>query len=308
MRIARKYITVALSLGLWLTLETICSAEALKASRLTLDVPDGGMTLVAPPESVSEFKQRQHDVTLTAEVAGANNYEYWKFACSPGKNDSDPPAAYQVGTLARVDHYVYYKISRSSKAGISTSKGSWLQHCLVIRSGELSAKVTIDLPKSTLEKPGFEEAAIDNVLASARLKSASVEQGGADPRIEFMELDDFVPSGLPTFTYRFEHNRLPFSINIALSDPMTYETAKRLNVISARGFKIGRLERTDEYFYYFVWPSSLPDFEVGFRAPGLTARVEVNVSKAALDKGEISIPEIERVLSSARITTSSKSQ
>jgi hypothetical protein len=101
MHIARKYITVAISLGLWLTLEPLCNAEAIRAGRIVLDVPDGGMSLVAPPSSVSEFKHRQYDVTLTAEVVGANNYEYWKFACSPGKNDSDPPAAYQVGMLAR---------------------------------------------------------------------------------------------------------------------------------------------------------------------------------------------------------------
>jgi hypothetical protein len=309
MRIARKYITVALSLGLWLTLETICSAEALKASRLTLDVPDGGMTLVAPPESVSEFKQRQHDVTLTAEVAGANNYEYWKFACSPGKNDSDPPAAYQVGTLARVDHYVYYKISRSSKAGISTSKGSWLQHCLVIRSGELSAKVTIDLPKSTLEKAEFSAAEIDKIFVSARLIAASIEdRAGSDPRIAFEAPDDFVPSSLPTFTFRFKHNRLPFGIVVTLSDPNTYPTAKMLNVISAKVWKVGSLARTDEYFYYFVWPDSLPDFKLGFRGLGVTAQVEVSVSKASLDKGDIGIPDIERILASARVVTSSKSQ
>jgi hypothetical protein len=179
---------------------------------------------------------------------------------------------------------------------------------LVFRSGELSAKVTIDLPKSALEKAGFGTAEIDKVLGGARLTPASVEEGGAsDPRIAFKELDDFVPSGLPTFTYRFEHNRLPFSINIALSDPKTYQTAKRLNVISARPWKVGSLARTDEYFYYFVWPDSLPDFELGFRAPGVTAQVEVSVSKTSLDKGEISIPDIERILASARVTSSNKS-
>jgi hypothetical protein len=308
-RIARKCITFAISLGLWLALEPLCNAEALRAGRIVLDVPDGGMKRLAPPGSLSEFKHRQYDITLTAEVAGANNYEYWERSCTPGKNDSDTATAYQVGMLARADQHVYYKISRSSKHGISTPGGSWLEHCLVFRSGELSPKVTIDLPKLALEKAGFDGAEIDKVLVSARLTPASVEEAGAsDPRFEFKKLDNFVPSGLPTFTYRFEHNRSPLSINIALSDPMTYKTAKMLNVVSARAWKIGRLARTDEYFYYFVWPDSLPDFELGFRAPGVTAQVAVSVSKASLDKGEISIPEIERILASARITTSGKSQ
>jgi hypothetical protein len=73
-RIARKYVTFAISVGLWLTLEPLCNAEALRAGRIVLDVPDGGMELVAPPGSLSEFKHRQYDITLTAEVAGANNY------------------------------------------------------------------------------------------------------------------------------------------------------------------------------------------------------------------------------------------
>jgi hypothetical protein len=308
-RISRKSITFAISLGLLLTLESLGNAEALRAGRIILDVPDGGMTMVAPPGSVSEFKHRQYDVTLTTEVAGANNYESWERACTPGKNDSDAAAAYQVGMLARADQYVYSKISRSSKHGISTPRGSWLEHCLVFRSGELSAKMTIDLPKLAAEKAGFAEVEIEKVLGSARLTPASVEeQIASDPRLAFKELDDFLPSGLPTFTYRFEHNRLPFSINIALSDPKTYQTAKMLNVISARVWKVGSLARTDEYFYYFVWPDSLPDFELGFRTPGVTAQVEVSVSKTSLDKGEISIPDIERILASARVTTSSKSQ
>jgi len=300
--------TFAMSLAVWLTAETLCNAEVLRAGRMVLDVPDGGMTLVGPPESLSEFKHRLYDVTLTTEVASASNYGYWQRACMPSKNVPETAAAYQVGVLARADPNVYYKIAKSSKHGISTPTGSWLEHCLVFRSGELSAKVTVDLPKSG-EKAGLDEAKINKILVSARLAPASVEEGGAsDPRIALEELEDFMPSGLPTFTFRFEHNRLPFSINIALSDPMSYDRAKMLNVVSARVWKIGQLARADEYFYYFVWPDATPDFQLGFRAPGITARVEVGVSKASIDKGEIGIPEIERILASARITSSSKSQ
>jgi hypothetical protein len=309
MSIARKCITLSISLGLWLTLQSLCNAGVLKADRIVLDVPDGGMTLVASPESVSEFKHPQYDVMLTTEVAGANKYEYWERLCTPGKNDSDAAAAYQVGTLARADQYVYSKISRFSKHGISTPRGSWLQHCLVFRSGELAAKVTIDLPKSTLEKAEFSAAEIDKIFVSARLIAASIEdRAGSDPRIAFEAPDDFVPSSLPTFTFRFKHNRLPFGIVVTLSDPNTYPTAKMLNVISARVWKVGSLARTDEYFYYFVWPDSLPDFKLGFRGLGVTAQVEVSVSKASLDKGDIGIPDIERILASARVVTSSKSQ
>jgi hypothetical protein len=295
----------ATSLTAWLMFEPLCNAEVLKAGRIVLEVPDGGFTLVEPPGSISEFKHPKADVTLTAEVGGAKNYEYWKLACSPSNNDP----AHQIGALARADQYVYYKVSKDSKYGISTPRGFWLEHCLVWRAGELSAKVTIDLPKSTLEQPSFEQAKIEKVLGSVRLTPASVNEGGAsDPRIVFEELDDgFVPASRPIFTYRFQHNRSPLSIEIALSeDPMNYETAKRRFGISAMPWKIGHLDRSDDYFYYFVWPYSYPAFELGFRALGVMAQVGVSVSKDSLEKGEISIPEIERILASARITSSSK--
>jgi hypothetical protein len=118
--------------------------------------------------------------------------------------------------------------------------------------------------------------------------------------------DDFAPSGLPTFIYRFNHNRLPLSIDITLSDPKTYETAKMLNRISAKLWKVGSLTRTDEYFYYFVWPAARPEFELGFKAPGVTAQVHVNVGKAALE-GDISVADIERILASARVISAGKS-
>ena len=115
----------AISLGILAGLSCPAGAETLKADRIVLEVPGGGMTPVAPSHSVSEFKHRQHDVTLTTEVAGAaGNYESWERACTPGKTDPDAAAAYQVGTLARTDQYLYSKISRSSKYGIATPRGS----------------------------------------------------------------------------------------------------------------------------------------------------------------------------------------
>jgi hypothetical protein len=80
-----------------------------------------------------------------------------------------------------------------------------------------------------------------------------------------------------------------------------------LVTISARIWKVGNLARTDEYFYYFVWPDPRPEFELGFRAPGVTAQVHVDVSKASLDKGDISIADIERILASARMIPASES-
>jgi len=302
MAIAGKFITLPISLGICVSLPSLSNSEALKVDHIVLEVPDGGMTRSGPPGSVSIFKHRLFDLTVTSEVAGANYYEGWERRCTPGKSDPDAVTAYQVGTLARTDQYLYSKISMFSKDGISTPKGFWLQHCLVLRSGELAARVTIDLPKSALERGEITAAEIEKVLSKARLTAASVEdRGTSDPRIVLEMPGDFVPAGLPTFTFRFNHIRLPFGIHITLSDPKTYETAKMLNRISARIWKVGSLPRTDKYFYYFVWPDARPDFELGFQAPGITAQVHVNVGKASLDKGDISIADIERILASARM-------
>ncbi len=307
MAIAGKFITLPISLGMCVSLPSLSNSEALKVDHIVLEVPDGGMTRSGPPGSVSIFKHRLFDLTVTSEVAGVNYYEGWERRCTPGKSDADA-TAYQVGTLARTDQYLYSKISMFSKHGIFTSRGSWLEHCLVFRSGELAARVTIDLAKSALERGEITAAEIEKVLSSARLTAASAEhRGTSDPRIVLEMPDDFVPSGLPTFTFRFNHNRLPFGILITLGDPKTYETAKMLNRISARIWKVGSLARTDEHFYYFVWPDPRPDFALGFQAPGITAQVHVNVGKASLDKGDISIADIERILASARVMPASES-
>jgi hypothetical protein len=302
MTIARKFITLPLSLGICVSLPSLSNAEVLKVDHIVLDVPDGGMTPSGPPASASIFKHRLFDLTVTSEVAGANSYESWEGRCVPRTRDADAATAFQAGTLARTDQYLYSKISKFSKDGIATPRGAWLEHCLVFRSGELAAKVIVDLPKSALERGDITAAEIEKILSKARLVAASVaDRGTSDPRLVFEMPDDFVPAGLPTFTFRFNHSRLPFGINITLSDPKSYETAKMLNVHSARRWQVGSLARTDEYFYYFVWPDPRPDFELGFRAPDITAQVHVNVSKASLDNGDIGIPEIECLLASARV-------
>jgi hypothetical protein len=300
MSIARKFITLAISVGV--VASSPSGAEVLKADRVVLDVPDGGMTQSRPPRSVSIFKHRLFDVTVKADVEGANYYEYWQRGCTPGKGDPDAAAFYQVGTLARPDQYLYSKMVKSDKYGTFTAKGSWLEYCLLFRSGVLAARITIDLPKSALEKGEITAAEIEKALAGARLTDASVEDRGTnDPRIMLEMADEFVLSSLPDFSFDFKHNRLPFSIGVTLSGPKTYETARLLDgAASARAWKVGRLARADEYLYSFVWPDSTPAFALALRGTGFTAQINVSVGKLSLDRGDITVEEIERILASAR--------
>jgi hypothetical protein len=301
--IAAKFLPLAVALGLLTGLPRLSGAETLRADRIVLDVPDGGMTQSGPAESVSTFKHRSFHVTVTAEVRGAPYYEYWQKSCTPAKLASDAEAVYQLGRLARTDQYLYSKILRFPNHGISTPKGSWLEHCLLFRSGDLAAKVSIDLPKSALEKSEITAAEIEKIFASARLTDASVEDRGTrDPRLTLEMPGDIVPTGLPSFTVRFTHNRLPFGINVTLSDAKRYETAKLLNKISARRWKVGSLSRTDEHFYYFLWPDPYPDFVLGFREAGVTVQIGVGLSKSSPDKGDIAVKDIEHMLATARMT------
>jgi hypothetical protein len=274
-------------------------AELLRADRVEIQVPDGGMMQSRPPRSISTFKHRLLDLTMTVEVDGANYYDHWRRGCMPEKANPGA-AAYQVGTLARTDQYLYSKMTSSySTHGIYTPTGSWLEHCLTFRSGELAARIAIRHPKSALESGEITATEIEKVLASARLTISSIEDRGTnDPRLVLELPDIFVPTGLPTFTFHLVHNRLPLYISVTLSDPTTYETAKQLNRISAMVWKAGSLPRTDEYFYYFVWPTS---FTLGFRAAGTTAQIGVSVRKSSLDSGDITVEEVERILASARM-------
>jgi hypothetical protein len=296
---AGKVFALAVSVGILAAHP--CGAELVRVDRVELQVPDGGMTLIRPPGSTSTFKHRLFDVTIEVQVEARRYFDHWKRPCTSGS--ADPyAAAYQAGTLTRTDQYLYSKISRDSKHGISTPKGSWLEHCLIFHSEELAAKLTINLSKSALERGEITAAEIEKVLASARLTAASVEdRGTSDPRIVLEMPDDIVPAGLPTYTFELEHNRLPLSIGVTLSDPKTYERAKLLNKISAMRWQVGSLARTDEYFYYFLWHATYPTFTLGFRAEGMTARIDVSVSKSSSDGGNITKEEIERVLASARV-------
>jgi hypothetical protein len=302
---AGKVFTLALSVGILAAHP--CGAELVRADRVELQVPEGGMTLLRPPGSTSTFKHRLFDVWIEAQVEGRPYFGYWKRACTSAGHPDPYAAAYQAGTLPRTDEYLYSKISRDSKRGISTTKGSWLEHCLIFHSGELAAKLTINLPKSAPERGEITAAEIEKILTSARLTAASVEdRGTSDPRIVLELPDDIVPTGLPTYTFNFEHNRLPLGIRVTLSEPKNYETEKRLSKMSAMPWKVGSLARTDEYFYYFLWPS-YPIFELGFRAEGMTARIRVSVDKSSLEEGNITKEDIERVLASARVIPANES-
>jgi hypothetical protein len=306
MSMARGVLRLAISVGVLAS----CPAGAeilLRADRIELTVPNGGMTRSRPPRSVSTFEHRSIDLTIKIEVEGPNYYEYWKRACAPEKLDWEATSPYQTGTLARTDQYFYSRISQSSRYGIFTPRGSWLQHCLIFRSDELAAKVTIDLPKSA---QGNEATAseIERLLAGVRLAAASIEERGqSDPRLVLEMPDDVVPTGLPTYAFQLKHDRLPLSINVTLSDPETFETAKQLYEISAMGWKVGSLARADEYFYYFVGRDPYPHgFALVFRSEGITVRIGVAVEKSSLDTGDITVEEIKRILSSARVIPASE--
>src|SRR5262245_37067649 len=100
MSIAGGVFTLAMSVGVLAS----CPAGAdtlLRADRVELTVPNGGMTRSEPPRSVSKFKHRLLDLTIEVEVDGPNYYQYWKRACAPEKLDWEATSPYRTGTLAR---------------------------------------------------------------------------------------------------------------------------------------------------------------------------------------------------------------
>ena len=156
---AGKVFTLALSVGILAAHP--CGAEVVRADRVELQLSEGGITLLWPPRSTSTFKHRLFDVWIEVQVEGRPYFDHWKRACTSGS--ADPyAAAYQAGTLPRTDEYLYSKISRDSRHGISTTKGSWLEHCLIFHSEELAAKLTINLPKSAPERGEITAAEIEN--------------------------------------------------------------------------------------------------------------------------------------------------
>jgi hypothetical protein len=300
---AGKVFMLALSVGILAAHP--CGAEMVRADRIELQLPEGGITLLRPPESTSTFKHRLFDVTIEVQVEGRRYFDHRNLTCTSEK--ADFAAAYQAGTLPRTDEYLYSKISRYSEHGVPTPKGSWLEHCLIFHSGELAAKLTIRLPKSALERGEITAAEIEKILASARLTAASVEdRGTSDPRIVLEMPDDIVPIGLPTYTFNFEHNRLPLSIRVRLSDPKRYETAKLFYKVSAMPWEAGTLARADEYFCYFIRHTPHLGCALGFRAEAMTAEIGVSV-KSSSDAGNITKEEIERILASARVIPASES-
>jgi hypothetical protein len=297
MSIAAKAFALAILVGAVVSCPS--GAEILRVDRIEIEVPDGGMTQPRPARSISRFKHRLLDLTMTVEVDSAIYYDPWRRRCMPEK--VGPYAApYQGGTLARTDQYLYSKtVSKFSNSGFYAPSGSWSEHCLVFRSGELAAQMMIRLPTSALESGEITATEIEKVFASARLTINSIEDRGTrDPRLVLEIPDDFVPTGLPTYTFHLNHNRLPLYISVWLSDPATYETAKLRNTISAMLWEVGSLARTDEYFYYFIRPGS---FALGFRTADATAEINVSVNRSSLDSGDITVEEIERMLAGARM-------
>jgi hypothetical protein len=305
--IAGKAFQLAVMVGIWSSCPS--GAEVLRVDRVELEVPDGGMTLSSPPASIATFRHRVFDLTLRVEVEGAKYFTSWKTSCTPARIEGEATAPYLTGTLARTDAYVYSRISRDSHYGISTPKGSWLQYCLTFQSGELAARVTVDLPKSALERGEITTAEIERVLAGARLVPASVEdRATGDPRIVLEMPADFVPTGLPTFSFRLEHNRLPLHIGIALSGPEMYEKAKLSRGASAMPWKDGNLARTDAYLYRFVSSSKYSSFELVFAGQDLTAQIAAGISQSSLDRGDVTREQIERMLAGARISPATSGQ
>ena len=81
-----------------------------------------------------------------------------------------------------------------------------------------------------------------------------------------------------------------------------------MNRISALAWKVGRLARADEHFYYFLAPDRYPHFALGFRAEGVTARIDVTVERSSLDRGDITVEELKRTLESARVIHAGESE
>jgi hypothetical protein len=296
---------VAIASAILAALPSWSAAEELKVDRIVLDIPAGGMTLTTAPRSKAEFKHRQHEIEIIAEVQAAANYIGWERYCTPGKGGPDP--AYKIGQLARTDEHLYSTIWRFSRHGISTLKGTWRESCLIFRSGDLAAKIGVHFPQSALERNDISAETIEQMFSSAKLVSAAVERRSTtDPRLVFDVPDGFSLSAKPTFTFFLQHNRLPLYFNVSIGDPSRYDLFKRLGEVSAMGWTSGGLPRTDEYSYYFLTRHSLPpkspsSFSLSFRSSALSAHVGMGrIDESALGNSEISVAAIERILAGAR--------
>lgn len=269
-------------------------------SNLFLNLPEGGITQLNQPKSVTKFVHHKTGATLTIEVGGAKNYyEYWKKGYTVGKDSK--PAAYKIEALPRTDDYLFYIVTKSEKQGFPKPNGKWKEFYLLLRLDELAALMLIELPPSSLEKGDMSIEEVKKIFNSARLMSARI--GGEalmDPRIKIDLPESFVRLDRPTLTFNFKHERKPLNIAITLRDVLAYKTQADAMKHSARVWKPGKLLRTDEYSYYYVL-DSYPEFTLVFHTPEQTVEVNLDVPKSSLDKGDVKIDEIERILSSARL-------
>jgi hypothetical protein len=286
-------VTLAIWVGIFLGTAVSGEVPRPTAWRLILDLPEGGLTQLSPPESVSTWSHSAAGLTLKAEVAGVGAYEHWQRAFTALQDYPANAGAYRIGTLPRSDRYLQYTVSMTEKYGLPKRDGKWTQSHLVFSSSTLAARITVEGP--TLRMRAL-DTDLERFFASARLIDAKVEdRAHTDPRIELDLLEGFVQSELPTRTFRFKHERLPLTFILTLSDPKTYESWESSIRISARRWKPGNLARSDNYLYYSV-QDAYPEFEVAFREWGETVEVDVSI-----ENGGFRVEEIERILASARI-------
>jgi hypothetical protein len=312
-RTVTRIITLAISLVILSVLPSLAEPIQLAAAGLWLDFPGGGLRQASPPESVSQWIDRDADLTMTIEVAGAGAYETWGRTVTAADGSRDGAAAYQIGTLARSDEYVYATISLAERFGLPQRGGKWTEFHLTFKSDSLAAQVTLGRPTSSLGRGGIGAAEIEHILSSARLTTNSVGHWGLpDPRIVLDLPAGFVPDGLPTMTFRFWQDHSPMYITVSLSDPQLFERWEHSIRVSPRVWRRGTLARADDYFYYSV-TGSYPEFALAFRAAGATAEVNMNVPISAPAHGDIKLEDIkpediEHILANVQITPAEASR
>jgi hypothetical protein len=309
-----RIVTLAISLVILSVLPSSAEPVRLAEAGLSLDFPGGGLTPASPPESVSLWVDRDADLTMKVEVAGAGIYETWGRTVTAAVGARDSAVAYQIGTLARSDQYVYATVSLAERYGPPRRGGKWTEFRLAFKSDSLAARVTLGQPTSSLGRGGIGAAEIAHILSTARLTTNSVGHWGApDPRIAFDLPAGFVPDGLPAMTFRFWQDHSPMYITVRLSDPQLFERWEQSVGRSARPWRRGTLARADDYFYYSVTGGSSPEFQLALRAAGATAEVHMNVPISApahgdIKPGNITPDDIEHILANVQITPAEASR
>jgi hypothetical protein len=307
-RTVTRIVPLAISLVILSVLPSSAEPIHLAPTGLWLDFPGGGLRQASPPVSVSQWVDRDADLTMTVEVAGAGAYETWGRTVTGSR---DGAAAYQVGTLARSDEYVYATVSH--RFGLPQRGDKWTEFHLTFKSDSLAAHVTLGRPASSLGRGGIGAVEIEHILSSARLTTNSVGHWGLpDPRIVLDLPAGFVPVGLPTMTFGFWQDHSPMYITVRLSDPQLFERWEDSIRVSPRAWRRGTLARADDYFYYSL-TGAYPEFSLAFRAAGATAEVHMNVPFSERAHGDIKLdaikPEdIEHILANVEITPAEASR